>query len=343
MELSVSSPANLEGDDAREYADFVVASGSGHASQSIGWADVALAGAHVAPRFFLARSWGRLVGTALTLRPHIAGMALPWAWIERGPVVARIDDLAPVTAAIARAALARGILRLRVMPYWADAEARQAEDELRSIGFRPAHRPDGAHACTLRMGIAGRTDEELFSGKSRSQIRWRVRQAERQGARARLGTTEDWERLRAMHQVLMLSQGRSARPATWWSAVERFVTEGGRGALFACDFDARVISAGVVLRHGQRATYAWGASVEDRVPFSKAILPLVAAIRWARDLGCTCFDLGGVPLEGDKDPKRNAVATFKFDFDRRRVPLVREHVAWCASVRPTPRSALQAS
>jgi GNAT acetyltransferase-like protein len=342
VELSVSSPANLGRDDAREYADFVVASRSGHASQSIAWAEVARAGARVAPRFFLVRSAGRLVGAAMILRPEIAGVALPWAWIERGPVVGCMDDLAAVTAAITRTALARGVLRLRVMPYWIDAEARQAEDELRSIGFRQAHRPEGAHACTLRMDIAGRTDEELFAGKIRSQIRWRMKQAQREGAKARLGATADWEKLRAMHRVLMQSQGRRARPATWWNALERFVTEGGRGALFACDHEARVISAGVVLRHGQRATYAWGASVEDKVPFSKAILPLVAGIRWARDIGCTCFDLGGVPPEEDSDPKRRAIAMFKFDFDRRRVPLVREHVAWCASVRLPRGSVLRA-
>jgi hypothetical protein len=332
VELSVSSHANLGGQEAQDYAAFVVASPSGHASQSIPWAVVARAGARVATRFFLVRSAGHLVGAALMLRPVLGGIALPWAWIDRGPVVARIGDLAPVTAAITRAALARGILRLRVMPYWVDAEAPQAEDQLRTIGFHEAHRPDGAHACTLRIDLRGKTDSQLFLGKSKSQIRWRMKQAEREGASARRGTTEDWERLRAMHRALMRAQGRGARPSTWWSAVERFVTEGDGGALFACDFNARVVSAGVVLRHGPRATYAWGASVEDKLPFSKAILPLVAGIRWARDVGCSCFDLGGVPLEGDRDPKRNAIAMFKFDFDKRRVLLVREHVAWCASV-----------
>jgi hypothetical protein len=328
VELSVTSAARLERVDAQEYETFVLESPSGHASQSIAWAEVARAGAHVAPRFIRVRSAGRLVGTALMLRPVIGGVPLPWAWIERGPVVAHIDDLGAVTAVIARASLARGILRLRVMPYWADSEASVAEEQLREVGFREAHRADGAHACTLRIDIGRKTDAELFAGKSKSQIRWRARQAEKEGARARPGSRDDWERLRTMHRTLMQSQGRSARPASWWSAIERFVTEQGRGALFACDFGARVVSAGVILRHGRRATYTWGASVEDKLPFSKAIPPLVAGIRWARDVGCTCFDLGGVPLEDDRDPKRNAIAMFKFDFDKRRVILVREHIGW---------------
>jgi lipid II:glycine glycyltransferase (peptidoglycan interpeptide bridge formation enzyme) len=332
VELSVTSAADLDGVDAQEYEAFVRESPSGHASQSIEWAEVARAGAHVASRFYLARSAGRLVGVALMLRPEVAGVGLPWGWIERGPVVAHISDLRDVTEAIARAALAQGILRLRVMPYWANEDARHAEEQLRAVGFRDAYKPDGAHACTIRIDIGGKTDDELFAGNSKSQIRWRAKQAEKAGARARAGTPEDWARLRAMHRRLMESQGRNSRPPGWWSAIERFVTREGRGALFACDFDARVVSAGVMLRHGRRATYAWGASVEDKLPFSKAIPPLIAGIRWARDLGCTCFDLGGIPLEGDDDPKRNAIALFKFDFDKRRVPLVREHVAWCPRV-----------
>ena len=83
------------------------------------------------------------------------------------------------------------------------------------------------------------------------------------------------------------------------------------------------------MRHGALATYAWGASVPEKLPFSKAIPALVAAIRWARDVGCATFDLGGIPLDGDSDPKRNAIATFKYDFDKQRVRLVREHSGWC--------------
>jgi lipid II:glycine glycyltransferase (peptidoglycan interpeptide bridge formation enzyme) len=95
-----------------------------------------------------------------------------------------------------------------------------------------------------------------------------------------------------------------------------------------CDFEGRVVAGCVVLRHGNLATYAWGASVADKLPFSKAIPSLLAAIRWARDGGCSTFDLGGIPAETDTDAKRNAIATFKLDFDKKRVRLVRRHARW---------------
>ena len=57
-------------------------------------------------------------------------------------------------------------------------------------------------------------------------------------------------------------------------------------------------------------------------------LPMMAAVRWARDEGCTTFDLGGIPMEGDTDEKRAQIAQFKFDFAKERVSLVRQHARW---------------
>jgi hypothetical protein len=55
---------------------------------------------------------------------------------------------------------------------------------------------------------------------------------------------------------------------------------------------------------------------------------MVAGARWARDLGCSDFDLGGVPLEGDTDAKRVAIARFKHEFTKAPTFLVREHAVW---------------
>ena len=319
----------LLGPVAGEYDAFVLGAAAGHASQTRPWAEVARAGAHVSTCFAVVRSEGRVVGSALVLRPVALGIALPWAWVERGPVVADVASLAEVTRALGGALRRRGVVRLRVMPYWADDDAARAEGLLRSIGLHDVQTADGPHACTLRLGLGGAADADLFAGKRKEQVRWRARQAEKAGAIARRGEDRDWGRMREMHRGLMRGQGKRDRPDAWWDAVRRFVSDDARGAFFACDHDGRTIAAAVVLRHGGLATYAWGASVPDKLPFSKAIPALVAAIRWAHDVGCHTFDLGGVPLEGDRDPKRAAIATFKYDFDKTPVRLVREHAGWC--------------
>lgn len=316
-------------DEARRYDAFVLSSPAGHASQTRAWSEVARAAGHVVTRFAVVRDGDHIAGTALAIRPRVAGVSLPWAWIERGPVVAQVEDLARVTRAVARSLRRQGVAWLRVMPYWSGPDAERAELALRSLGMRDVQKADGPHASTLRLAIGGVDAEALFAGKSKEQVRWRAGQAKKAGALARRGTSEDWTRLRRMHAALMRSQGRRDRPDAWWQTLERFASDDARGAIFACDFEGRTVAAAVTLRHGPLATYAWGASVPEKLPFTKAIPALLAAIRWARDVGCTTFDLGGVPLDGDADPKRNAIATFKYDFDRQRVRLVREHAGWC--------------
>lgn len=327
--MQVTWTSALEGSDAREYDALVLASPAGHPAQTRAWAEVARAGAHVAARYALVRLAGRAVGAALVLRPSLAGLGLPWAWIERGPVVAAVGDLAGVTRAVARAARRRGIARLRVNPYFADGDAAVAEESLRGLGFRDVQRADGPHAATLRLAVGGRSDAEILAGKTREQLRWRIKQADKAGAVARRGEPGDWPRLREMVRDLMRSQSRRDRPDAWWDALRRHVADDARGAFFVCDHGGRVVAGAVYLRHGSRVIYGWGAAVAEKLGFSKAIPAHVAAIRWSRDAGCDSFDLGGIPLEDDADPKRNAIATFKLLFDRTRVRLVREHAGWC--------------
>jgi lipid II:glycine glycyltransferase (peptidoglycan interpeptide bridge formation enzyme) len=317
----------LSRDDADAYDAFVARSPAGHPSQTRAWAEVARAGHPLSTRFVTVLDGKRLVGAALVVRPRVAGVPIPWASIERGPVVDDPGALGPCLTAIEGAARARGVLRLDAMPYWADALAGRAETELGRLGYRDVQRADGPHARTLRVALA-RDEDALLAGPSLGQVRWRAGQAAKAGAVARRGTAADWRVVEVLHSTLMRSQRMRARGATWWTALEAFLRDEARGALFVCEHRGRVVSASVVLRHGALATYAWGASAPEPLPFTKAVPALVAAMRWARESGCAAFDLGGIPLEGDTDPKRAAIATLKYDFDRRPVRLVRRHARW---------------
>jgi len=327
--MQVTWDADWGEEDAADYDALVLRSPAGHPAQTRPWAEIARAGALVTTRFALVRDGRDAVGAALVQRPSWAGLRLPWAAVERGPVVREPGALAEVTRVLRRALRRRGVARLRVMPYWSDEGAATAEAALRDAGLRDVQRPDGAHACTLRVALGGRPDAQLFAGGDREQLRKRIRQAERAGAVARRGVDRDWDAVPSLYRAMMAAQGRRDRPAAWWAALRRHVADESRGALFVCEAGGGTVAAAVVLRHGAQATFGWGASVTEDLPFSKSVPALVAAIRWARDAGCERFDLGGVPLEDDRDPKRNAIARFKLVFDPHRVRLVREHAGWC--------------
>jgi lipid II:glycine glycyltransferase (peptidoglycan interpeptide bridge formation enzyme) len=320
--------ARLGARDARDYDDFVTRAHGTHYAQSAAWARVATAGRARAARFFLARRDGRVVGAALVVRPGVGGIVAPVALVDRGPVCDDVGELEEVMAALRGAAVRRGVVRVSAMPYWAGDDAARAEIAMKRAGFHDVQELDGAHACTLRVDVGGKNDDAILAGSDRKKLRYELKSAEKAAASVRRGGADDVGVLARLDAALAASQGRRARDA-WFAAIAAYLREdAGRGAVLVCEHEGAAVSAVLVLRHARTAVYCAGASILEQRPFSKTALPLVEAARWARDAGCDTFDLGGVPLEGDRDPKRAAIAQFKRDFSKTPVALVREHARW---------------
>jgi hypothetical protein len=312
--------------DGDDYDRFVTEALSGHYAQTRAWESAALASRPSVVRYFLARDRGRVVGTALLTQTAVGPLRLPTAIVERGPVCRAPEDLARVTRALATAARKRGILRLKVMPYWTGDAAKSATRALTEAGFRDSQRPDGAHARTLRIDLSRTTHDALLRGAARERLRKRWRQAQREGALARRGGPSDLETHRSLRDRMMRAQGKSRRSAAYYDALwTHMLSDEARGALFVCERDGETLATVVALRHGGLVVYAEGATTLEASPVSKTIPALLAAIRWAERAGCHTFDLGGIPLEGDHDGKRRRIARLKLDFSRDPVTLVREH------------------
>ena len=319
----------LLGRDAADYDSFVEQAASGHYAQARRWADLASAGRPFASSFVLARdARGRVVGTALVLRACCLGLPLPYAVIERGPVVDAPSLFRPFLVQLARAARRRGIARLAVMPYWEVSAGSAVQQALRELGWCPVQKPEGLHARTLRVAAAGKTDTALFAGGGFSSLRQRLRIAERAGVQVRRGRADDLPAFARLYDALMLRQGRSGKSAAWLRAMSaRDFGPRGEVGLFFTEQDGRPIATALTVRHGRLVTFILGATDETPSKLSKMAPALVAAIRWARDLGAD-LDLGGIPLEGDSDPKRLAIAHFKGDFSQEPIALLGQHARW---------------
>jgi len=320
----------LSAADGCAFDAFVERARGGHFAQTRPWASVARATRPCLVEHFIARRDREIVGTALIVRPRVAGLLTPLAIVERGPVVDRVTDLPLVLRALVRAARRRGIVRLQVVPYWAAASADAATDALRRCGFRSTQSSAGAHAATLRLELAeGGTLAETLAGPEHGKLRYRVAHAKRLGAIVRFGTEADLPALASLHRATLQAQGRRWPTESYFAALFGAVlADRRRGALLLCEHEGELISTVVVVRHGSIATYLLGAAGGGRRPFGKSLLPIMRAIEWAQEQGCRTFDLGGIPLEDDRDPKRLAIAEFKSGISKARIRLVQQHARW---------------
>jgi lipid II:glycine glycyltransferase (peptidoglycan interpeptide bridge formation enzyme) len=135
--------------------------------------------------------------------------------------------------------------------------------------------------------------------------------------------------LKALYATMMEDQRRPTKADAYFDALTHHLRAfPERAALFLTEHQGDVVSAAFITRHGAVATYVMGASSSDERGFTKAAPTFVAAADWALEQGCAVFDLGGIPMEGDTDPKRLSIASFKSKFARTPTTLVREHVIW---------------
>ena len=304
-----------------EYEHFVRTAAGGHYTQMPAWDEVERSVRPMATRYFLVRRAGRLVGAARVARTAAFGIPLPIASVERGPVVAEPAELEMVLRALARAASHHGIARLNVMPYWAGGDVTVATRALAATGWSDAQRADGAHARTLRLALDG----DPFAGKEREALRRKLRLAEKAGATARQAAEDGIDPLHGLHEALMTSQGRPGRPRQYFRALYRAAVASNDGAFFVTEHERKPVAALFVAHHGSVATFVLGASTRSEKSFSKMAPAMAAAMRLAKGRGARVFDLGGIPLPEDDDPKRASIAQFKLDFAKQPVPLTREH------------------
>lgn len=326
----------LVGADAAEVDAFLARARGAHYMQAPAWDAVATADLTWQRRWLLFRERGRLVSTALMLRPRRGRWPLPRAIIERGPVVDDPRDLARVLPALTRAVRWHGIDALRVQPYWDGAEARVVVDTAASAGYHTRGEVDGPHTTTVRLPLEG-ADPEVLAGPGRAEVRRDLRRARELGVTVRRGTAPDLATMARLYAALMTSQGEPVdRSPAYFAAFSPLLARE-QAALFVAEFEGEVEAIVLVCAHPGQVTFHLGAGRPERRKFRKMVAPLAEAAAWARARGAVRFDLGGVPAPTDTDAKRRAIATFKLDFARDLVDLTpalyAPHTAWGVALR----------
>lgn len=269
---------------AREIADFLDSQNTSHPYQLPQWAGEK---AYLA----LYRRQGKLCWFAQ------CGVFYPASRVVRairafsvghGPVA---DDLEVMEAGLRNlvdAAKGNGIAFVEITPEWSDAYADAVKCVLEHDGWRSR---DEAR-MSLRLGL-GEEPERLLAS-FRKVTRYEIRRCEK------LGLELSWERTEEHYQDwLRLYRGMAREKhfepedcAHILQVLRWLSEEPDRGGLLLARKDSRLVGGIVVIRVGRRCWYVLGATAkEDK--FSPGHLLQWRAIQWAKEMGCSEYDLGG--------------------------------------------------
>lgn len=142
-------------------------------------------------------------------------------------------------------------------------------------------------------------DDETLLARMKPKTRYNVRLAERRGVTIRQGDRSD---LQTFYQMLRETGERDQFGIhTFEYYADMLDMFGENAVLLLAEFEQQAAAGVIVVRHGAEAVYMYGASTTNHQRHMPAYLIQFAAMRWARDAGCSVYDLWGIP-ESDTPP-----------------------------------------
>jgi hypothetical protein len=244
------------------------------------------------PRRIATFSDGRLRGCLQML--VFEGVSRRFAYVPRGPVVDPDDreHVERLLAAAVRVSADSGATLLRLEPQWASDEA--PGRRLAQLGFSQARQfimPPRTVLVDLHP-----SPEDIWKAL-RSNTRNRIRLARKRGVEVRVGGKDDVAPFVGLFHETAERHGRPRVPAETFSlAYEHF---GVRDAMrfYLASHEGTDLAGLIVFLWGRTATYLWGASSASEM--ARQLNPNQflhwTAMEWARERGCTTYDLFGVP------------------------------------------------
>ncbi|MDY6877833.1 MAG: peptidoglycan bridge formation glycyltransferase FemA/FemB family protein [Chloroflexota bacterium] len=259
----------------------------GALKRQFGWAD---------ERVGLSQGGELISGAQVLYRRLPAGLGC-LAYIPKGPLVDWADEeqVAALLAALDRAARSRGAILLMVEPDLPDEPLHR--ERLCALGFRPA--PFNAIQPRRTLVVDISSDEDTILAAIKSKTRYNIRLAGRKGVTVREATEADLPAFHALTSATAARDRFGVHTPAYYEAAYRLFVPRGWARLFLAEVDGEPVAAVMVFALPPRAWYLYGASGNVHREKMPTYLLQWDAMRWARSLGCTTYDLYGVPDEGE--------------------------------------------
>lgn len=276
--------------DRTVWDDFIATHATGHLLQSWGWGE--LKGGFGWDPVRLAVLDGEQVrAAAQVLLRRRFGVSL--AYVPRGPVVDWADEavVGTLLAAIGEVGQAQRAIFLKIEPNLPDDPA--LHKQLQAYGFRPAATVQPRHSVVIDV----QADDDELLARMKIKTRYNVRLAGRRGVTVRPARgPEDVTLFYNMLLETAQHHGFGIHPLEYYQAAHQLLNGQGRGVLLLAEREGEVLACTWASRCGPEAVNLYGASQREGLRHRPAYLLHWEVMRWARDHGCTRYDMwGGIP------------------------------------------------
>lgn len=269
---------------------FVARHPRGSLLQQSAWGELKAGFGWSAPRLAVLDTEGQIRAGALVLLRARFGLSVAYA--PRGPLLSgdeAVDRL--LLGGLDRIARRARAIFLRLEPHLAedDPEAGAMHSWMLLQGLRPA--PTIQPRSTIQVDLTP-SEEALLAACSKGH-RADIRRAERAGLTVRVGGDDD---LGAFYAIMRATGARAAfgiHSEEYYRAAWRLFQP--RSRLLLAELDGRAVAAHLVFADAQRGLYLYSGAEEQGLKAGANHLLQWHALRWARSLGCSTYDLWGIP------------------------------------------------
>jgi peptidoglycan pentaglycine glycine transferase (the first glycine) len=276
-----------------EWVDFLQGKPQAHLLQSAGWGNLKSDFGWKPIRIVVNDAGAQVLMRRLPLGLSLAYLPKPC------PDPASDSTSAAFWAEVGAACRRRGAAFLQIEPdTWEQADAVRAEKQQAGSSGGKHHLTSGRSIQPRRTLVVDlRGTEESILARMKPKCRYNIRLASKKGV-----TVSSWEDIRAFHALMLQTGQRDSfgvhSLAYYQKAFDEF-HPGGACELLVARYQSQPLSALMVFRRAHRAWYLYGGSTEAERERMPNYLLQWEAMRWAKQKGCSEYDLWGVPDEDE--------------------------------------------
>ncbi|MFM2309485.1 MAG: hypothetical protein RLY87_1607 [Chloroflexota bacterium] len=282
--------------EAGPWDTFVDQHPEGHLLQQSRWAAVKQTTGWECLRIGICDDGVLLAGAQILIKKRY-GLA---AWyIPRGPVLAddQLLNQALLAALRSQAQQQRAVF-VRMEPNMVVGSIREriVTRLLASAGLQTSESTQPQHSVQVDLEP---TVDALLAAMTKGH-RADIKKAQKLGVTIRVGTTDaDLDVFVGLMQETGARAGFAVHSKAYYAEVWERFRQKQRALLLIAEYNGASVAAAMIVASGQTACYLYGGSNAEAFQCAANHLIQWHAIQWAKELGCSAYDLWGIPQRTD--------------------------------------------